>query len=73
MSGTAITKAPPPLLVTALYLVKSFFRISLLKCTFATYANSEDILLEAPAEPESKLEKKTIYIFGGSNMRSVIP
>jgi hypothetical protein len=47
--------------------------IEKLKCTFATYANSEDILLEAPAEPESKLEKKTIYIFGGSNMRSVIP
>jgi hypothetical protein len=47
--------------------------INKLQCTFATAANSEDILLEAPAELESKLEKKTVYVFGGSNMRSVIP
>jgi hypothetical protein len=32
--------------------------IEKLKCTFATTANSKDILLEVPAEPESKLEKK---------------
>jgi hypothetical protein len=47
--------------------------IDKLQCTFATAANSKEILLEAPAELESKLEKKTVYIFGGSNMRSVIP
>jgi hypothetical protein len=47
--------------------------INKLQCTFATAAHSEDILLEAPAELESKLEKRTVYIFGGSNMRSVIP
>jgi hypothetical protein len=47
--------------------------INKFKCTFATAAHSEDILLEALAELESKLEKKTVYIFGGSNMRSVIP
>jgi hypothetical protein len=47
--------------------------IEKLKCTFATYANSEDILLEAPAEPESLLSNKTIFVFGGSNMRSVVP
>jgi len=47
--------------------------IEKLKCTFATYANSEDILLEEPAEHESSLSHKTVFVFGGSNMRSVVP
>jgi len=45
--------------------------IDKLKCTFATHANS-DILLEVLAEPESLLVNKTVFVFGGSNMRSVV-
>jgi hypothetical protein len=44
-----------------------------LKCTFATSANTEDIFSAEPAELESLLLPKTVHIFGGSNMRKVIP
>ncbi len=47
--------------------------IDKLKCTFATTANSEEILLEVPAEPESFLVNKTVFVFGGSNISSVVP
>jgi hypothetical protein len=47
--------------------------IDKLKCTFETTANLEDIPLEVPAEPESLLVNKTVLVFGGSNMRSVVP
>jgi hypothetical protein len=47
--------------------------ISKLKCTFATYANMEEIFSAEPAELESMLLSKTVHIFGGSNMRKIIP
>jgi hypothetical protein len=47
--------------------------ISKLKCTFATYANTEEIFSAEPAELESMLVSKTVHIFGGSNMRKIIP
>jgi hypothetical protein len=47
--------------------------INLLQCNFATAANSEDIFSAEPASQESSLDKKIIYVFGGSNMKKVIP
>jgi hypothetical protein len=47
--------------------------VSLLKCTFATYANVEDLFSNEPAQQESMLETKTIHVFGASNMRQIIP
>jgi hypothetical protein len=47
--------------------------ITLLKCTFATSANPEDIFFGEPAEQESSLEKKTIVILGGSNIGKTVP
>jgi hypothetical protein len=47
--------------------------INLLQCNFATAANSEDIFSAEPASQESSVEKKVIYVFGGSNMKKVIP
>ncbi len=43
------------------------------KCTFASIANSEEILPEVPAEPESLLVNSTVFVFGGSSMRCVVP
>jgi hypothetical protein len=43
----------------------------LLKCTFATYANVEDLVSNEPAHQESRLEIKTIHVFGASNMRLI--
>ncbi len=47
--------------------------INLLQCNFATAANSEDIFSAEPASQESSLDKKVVYVFGGSNMKKVIP
>ncbi len=47
--------------------------IDKLKCTFATSANTEDIFSAEPAEHESMLSPKTVHVFGGSNMRKIIP
>jgi hypothetical protein len=46
--------------------------IKLLQCNFAIAANSEEIFSAEPAWQESGFEKKTVYIFGGSNMKNVI-
>jgi hypothetical protein len=47
--------------------------INTLKCTFATTANTEDIFSDEPAEFESIPSKKTVHMFGGSNMRKLVP
>jgi hypothetical protein len=47
--------------------------VSLLKCTFATYANVEDLFSSEPAQQESQLQHKHIHVFGASNMRKTIP
>ncbi len=47
--------------------------VSLLKCSFATYTNVEDLYSNEPAQQESTLETVTIHVFGASNMRQIIP
>jgi hypothetical protein len=47
--------------------------INTLKCTFPTTANTEEIFSDEPAEFESIPSKKTVHMFGGSNMRKIVP
>ncbi len=47
--------------------------INKLQCTFATAAHSEDILLEAPAELESKLEKKRFTFMAVATCAALFP
>ncbi len=47
--------------------------IDKLKCTFATSANTEEIFSDEPAEFECTHSKKTVHLFGGSNMRKIVP
>jgi hypothetical protein len=43
------------------------------KCTFATYANTDEIFSDEPAELESTRSKKTVHMLGGSNMCKIVP